>query len=109
MFLFNGFKIRNLILIELYYILLSIKAELSEKFIDIQKLSLDYNYFVILNTSLCLYDSSFNNCSIIHKFNNSQFNNEKTNMVNITELYNEHKAYIFCLVNEYLYIFNEYT
>jgi hypothetical protein len=109
MILLNGFKIRNFIIIELYYILLSIKAELSEKFIDIQKLSLDYNYFVILNTGLYLYDSTFNDCSLIHKFNNSEFNNEKTNMVNITELYNEQKAYIFCLVNEYLYIFNEYT
>ena len=65
MFLFNGFKIRNLIIIELYYILLSIKEASPDKFIDIYKLSLDYNYFVILNTGLYLYNSTFNDCSLI--------------------------------------------
>ena len=29
--------------------------------------------------------------------------------INLTELYYENKAYIFCLVNEYLFILDEYT
>ena len=106
MFLFNGFKIRNLIIVELYYILKSIKAG---EFIDIKKLSSCDDFFVILDTGLYLYDFNIDNCNLIYKFNNNEIKSKEINNINITELYNEKNAYIFCLVNEYLFIFDEYT
>ena len=111
MFSFNGFQIRNIIIVEIIYLLISIKAIYSESFIDMKKLSHNDYYFVILDTGLYLYDSMIKNCSLIYQFNNNEIctDNIEKNKINITELYNEQKAYIFCLINEYLFIFNEYN
>ena len=111
MFSFNGFQIRNIIIVEIIYLLISIKAIYSESFIDMKKLSHNDYYFVILDTGLYLYDSMIKNCSLIYQFNNNEIrtDNIEKNKINITELYNEQKAYIFCLINKYLFIFNEYN
>ena len=111
MFAFNGFQIRNVIIVEIIYLLILIKAIYSESFIDMKKLSHNDYYFVILDTGLYLYDSTIENCSLIYQFNNEELNKEniEKNKINITELYNVQKAYIFCLINEYLFIFNEYN
>ena len=111
MFAFNGFQIRNVIIVEIIYLLILIKAIYSESFIDMKKLSHNDYYFVILDTGLYLYDSTIENCSLIYQLNNGELNKENigNNKINITELYNEQKAYIFCLINKYLFIFNEYN
>ena len=109
MFLLKEFKFRNLIVIELYFILISIKASYAEEFLDMKKLSLyTSSYFAIFDTGLYLYDLNALNFSLIYKFNSNEYKNSN-NKINIEELYYEHKAYIFCLINEYLFIFSEYT
>ena len=109
MLLFDEIKIRNLYIIFIYCILISIKSIITEEFIDIKKLSSCDDYFVVLDTGLYLYDFNTNNCSILHQFNNSVYRINTNNNINLTELYYRYRAYIFCLVNEYLFIFNEYT
>jgi len=100
---------KNIIIIELYYILILIKTFSTDTFIDIKKLSFNNDYFVILITGLYLYDSNFKHCSLIHQFTKQEYINNQTNKIDIAELYNEQKAYIFCLVNKYLFILDEYT
>ena len=109
MLLFDEIKIRNLYIIFIYCILISIKSIITEEFIDIKKLSSCDDYFVVLDTGLYLYDFNTNNCSILYQFNNSVYRINTNNNINLTELYYRYRAYIFCLVNEYLFIFNEYT
>ena len=104
----NRFTPINLIIIEIYFIFISIKVVVSEEFIDIKKLSLLDSYFVILDTGLYLYDLNTSDCALIHAFNNIEFR-ESDNKINLTELYDGDKAYIFCVINKYLFIFNEYT
>ena len=67
----------------------------------------DSSYFVILDTGLYLYELSDLKFFKIFEFDNELKETKKT--INIAELYNGYNAYIFCLVNEYLFIFNEYT
>ena len=100
---------KNIIIIELYFMLILIKTVSADTFIDIKKLSFNNDYFVILDNGLYLYDSNFKHCALIYEFNKSEYNNIERNKINLTELYHENKAYIFCLVNEYLFIFNEYS
>ena len=107
MLLFNEFKLRNLSIINLYYILLLIKVSFGGKFIDIKKLCLYDIYFVVLDTGLYLYDFNNLDFALIHEFNGNEY--KSNNMINITELNYRHRAFIFCLVNEYLFLFNEYT
>ena len=103
-------NIRNLITRNIYYIILSLNIILCEelKFIDIKKLSLDNSYFVILNIGLYLYDNNFSKCALIHQFDNSEFMDNK-DLIIVKELINDNKAYILCLVNQQLFIFDEYT
>ena len=105
--LFNGLKLSNHIL-NILYIIILIKASFSIEFIDIKKLSLYDIYFVVLDTGLYLYDFNNEDFAKIHNFNNDEYKDNNNN-INITEIYNKNKAYIFCLVNEYLFLFNEYT
>ena len=100
-------KLNNLILIDLYYILISIKVIFARKFIDIKKLSLNDNYFVILDTGLYLYDINTFNCASIYIFNDEYKNSR--DVVLIKEFHYKYKAFIICLINEYLFLFNEYT
>ena len=101
---------KNIIIIELYFMLILIKTVSADTFIDIKKLSFNNDYFVILDTGLYLYDSNFKHCALIHQFNEKEYKtNVAYNKINITELYNEQNAYILCLINEYLFILDEYT
>ena len=74
-------------------------------FIDIKKIPLHNTYFVVLDTGLYLYNFNNSECSIIHKFNSSVFRSSN-NKINLTELEDNFNSYIFCLVNEFLFIFN---
>ena len=104
MFSFCQFKFNNII----YYIFILIKVSFAEKFIDMKKLYLyDSSYFVVLDTGLYLYDFNNNYCFLIHKFQENEYRD--SNNIIIEELYYGHKAYIFCLFNEFLFILNEYT
>lgn len=107
----NGFKSKNIIIIFFYYILLSIKNVFADELIDMKKLFSSNSYFVVLDTGLYLYNINTNfdilDCAIIYKF-------EKTitflvDKVFLSELNNDNKAFILCLINNDLYIFNEYT
>ena len=100
MFSFNGFQMRNIVVVEIIYLLISIKAIYSGLFIDMKKLSHNDYYFVILDTGLYLYDSMIKNCSLIYQFNNNEIckDNIEKNKINITELYNEQKS-IYILFN----------
>ena len=105
---FPEFKLFNHILIKFYYILIFIKFASANEFIELKKLSISNNYFIVLDTGLYLYDlTNEENCTLIHKFNEDEY--RTSNNIMVTELYYGYKAYIFCLVNEYLFIFNEYT
>ena len=105
---FYHFKSSHIIIIYLYYIFISINEAFSQTFIDMKKLSIRDNYFVVLDSGLYLYNFNTLNCSLIHEFNNIEYKNSDNNIL-INELYYSYKAYIFCLVNEYLFIFNEKT
>ena len=107
MAIYNGINIRNIILIYLYYIFSSIKQVFCEALIDMKKLSLYDSYFVALDTGLYLYAFNTNDCALIYKFNNEIKVSSTT--TNITELYDGKNGYIFCLIQEHLFIFNENT
>ena len=61
---FNEFKLRNIIIL----IIISIKAIFAGEFIDLLKLSLNDNYFVVLDTGFYLYNFNTFNCYLIHEF-----------------------------------------
>ena len=107
MFPIKDFRLSNFIIIELYYILISIKVSLAGVYIDMKKISLYDSYFIILDSGLYLYDFNTLDYISIYEFSNEL--GEANNIINITELYSLNKAYIFCLINEYLFIYNEYT
>ena len=107
MFPIKDFRLSNFIIIELYYILISIKVSLAGVYIDMKKISLYDSYFIILDSGLYLYDFNTLDYISIYEFSNEL--GEANNIINITELYSWNKAYIFCLINEYLFIYNEYT
>ena len=107
MFIFNEYRLRNIIILELYYIIISIRFIFAGEFIDMKKISSFNSYFVILDTGLYLYDFNSFDLALIYQFQNEY--KDTNNKINLTELYYRYRAYIFCLVNEYLFIFNEYT
>ena len=107
MFIFNEYRLRNIIILELYYIIISIRFIFAGEFIDMKKLSSFNSYFVILDTGLYLYDFNSFDLALIYQFQNEY--KDTNNKIKLTELYYRYRAYIFCLVNEYLFIFNEYT
>ena len=108
MLIFNGINSRNIILIYLYYIFISIKGIICVKLIDIKKLSLYDSYFVALDTGLYLYDLNTYDCALIYGFENTGIT-ISTKTLNITEFYDGKNGYIFCLIQKYLFIFNENT
>ena len=108
MFIYNGIKLKKFNIISLYYILILINVSFAREFIDLKKLSLYDIYFVILDTGLYLYDFNNGESAKIHEFKNNEFRTSN-NKINITELNYRHSSYIFCLINEYLFLFNEYT
>ena len=52
MLIFNEFKFSNYNYIFLYYILILIKVSFAGEFIDIKRLSISDNYFIVLDTGL---------------------------------------------------------
>ena len=83
------------------------KVQIKEPiFIEIKKISLNDNYFVVLNLGLYIYSSDLFQCSLIESFNSSIYKSNEDKII-IKELKEKNIYYIFCLVNEYLYIFNE--
>ena len=102
MLIFNEIKLRNYFIC----IILSLKIVLSDLFVDIKKLNLYDSYFVVLNSGLYLYNFNTMDCSIILEFNSTVYKSSD-NKINLTELYDDQNSFIFCLVNEYLFIFNE--
>ena len=106
MFLLPRMNFTNFIIIYIYIIFLLIKLLFGNVFIDIKKLSLSDSYLVVLDTGLYLYNFKNFDCSIILNFNSSVYRNT-TNKVILNELNDENNLYILCLVNEYLFIFNE--
>ena len=89
-----------IIIINFYYIF-------SGEFIDIKKLFLIEKYFVILDTGLYLYDSDLLNCASIYEFKDEY--KEANNKIILKGFHYKSKAYIICLVNEYVFIYNENT
>ena len=104
MFSCNGLKLRYIFIIELYFILTSIKSISCQEFIELKKLSFIYSYFVILDIGLFLYDFNTFNSTLIHEFNENEYRGAKK--IILTELYSKFKAYIFCSVNEHLFLYN---
>ena len=102
MSIFSIIKFRNIIL----FILLSFKSVLARVFIEIKKLSPYDSYFVVLDTGLYLYNFNIFKCSIIQEFNNTIYKS-KNNKVILQELNYENNSYMICIVNEFLFIFNE--
>ena len=105
MFLLNGIKLSIFSITTSFLILILIKVSFADKFIDIKKLSLYDIYFVVLDTGLYLYDFNSLDFALIHEFNGNEYR-DSNNLINITELNYRHRAYIFCLINEYLFLFN---
>ena len=102
----NDSKFTNKIVLYLFFIFLSVKVGSSGLFIDIKKLSTSDKYFVVLDTGLYLYNFYNYDCSLIHQF--SKLKNYDDRII-IDNLNDEKNSYILCLVNQYLFIFNEYN
>ena len=64
------------------------------------------SYFVVLDSGLYLYNFNISECALIEQFNSSVYRSSN-DKINLNELSDEFNSYIFCLVNEYLFIFNE--
>ena len=79
-----------------------------DEFIDIKKIPLNDNYFVVLNTGLYIYNFNTLICSLILKFNSYVYK-EVNNKIVTKELDYKNKLYILCLVNDYLFIFNAHS
>ena len=106
--IFNEINLKDITLIYLLYILISTKSIFCVSLIDMKKLSAYDSYFVVLDTGLYLYNFNTYNYALISDFTNTTIT-VNTNSLNITELYDENNAYIFCLVKPYLFIFDENT
>ena len=106
---FNGINLKNIFKKEFYIIIILIKVTFAGEFIDLKKLYSCDSYFVVLDTGLYLYDFNNFECSFIHQFNQIEYRIDSNNNIILVELFYTYKAYIFCLVNEFLFIYNEYT
>ena len=104
--IFNEINLKDITLIYLLYILISTKSIFCVSLIDMKKLSAYDSYFVVLDTGLYLYNFNTYDYALITDFTNPTIT-VNTNSVNITDLYDENNAYIFCLVKPYLFIFDE--
>ena len=104
----KNFIIRTTIIIYIYIFSILLKADCNS-FVDIKKLSLyNNNYFVVLDSGLYFYNFNSLDGVLLYNFDSSIYrgSNDK---VNITEFKDENNLFIFCFVNEYLFIFNEYN
>ena len=111
MYTFNIFQLKNIIIVYFYYILLSEKFILCDELIDMKKLSLYDSYFVVLDKGLYLYNID-NNAQILDGALIKEFEVKivfLSDKVILSEINNQNKAFILCMVNNDLYIFNELT
>ena len=83
------------------------KVKCVDIFKGILKLSLNDNYFVALNTGLFLYNYNLLNYALITNFNSSVYKNDNNDIIIIKEFLYNKQYYIFCMVNKYLFLFNE--
>ena len=83
------------------------KVKCVDIFKGILKLSLNDNYFVALNTGLFLYNYNLLNYALITNFNSSVYKNDDNDIIIIKEFLHNKQYYIFCMVNKYLFLFNE--
>ena len=74
-----------------------------------KKLNTYDSYFVVLDTGLYLYNLNSFDCSIIMSFNDTIYYNSSKNKVDLNDLKNDECSYILCMVNEYLFIFDEFN
>ena len=111
MYIFNIFQLKNIIIVSFYYILLSAKFILCDELIDMKKLSLYNSYFVVLDKGLYLYNID-NNAQILDGALIKEFERKivyLSDKVILSEINNQRKAFILCMINNDLYIFNERT
>ena len=102
MLFLNGFHNKE---IYLFYIFTLIKEIFTDEFLQIKKLSLSDNYFVVLDSGLYLYNFNNYDCSIIQSFSSSIYKTTENNIY-LTELHNKQYSYMFCFTNEYFFAFN---
>ena len=106
MFLKIEFTFRYIILLY-YFCSFLIKSTYSNIFIDIKKLNLYDSYFVVLDSGFYLYNFKTLDCSFILGFNSTVYRDSGDNKIILDELHNEKDSLILCLVNQFLFIFNE--
>ena len=87
-------------------LLLSTKVKCEDIFKGIKKLSLNDNYFVTLNTGLYLFLVYPGWNISVSRFNSSVYKNDN-DIIIIKELIYNNYFYVICLVNKYLFLFNE--
>ena len=90
----------RLSLIILIY-LLSILPKTNSKFIDIKSLNSE-KYFVVFDNGLYIYDNNFAQIKPLESFRTFSSNN----LFIIKHIY-QGNVYIFCLISNYLYIYDE--
>ena len=100
----NSFKSNYKFFLNFLNFLLSIKVVFSGLFIDIKKLSSFNKYFVVLDTGLYLYNFYEMDCALILQFSINKTVNDRIILDSLSDGKNH---YILCLVNKYLFIFNE--
>ena len=100
----NSFKSNYKFFLHFLSFLLSIKVVFSGLFIDIKKLSSFNKYFVVLDTGLYLYNFNDKDCALVYQFSKNKTVNDRIILDSLSDGKNH---YILCLVNKYLFIFNE--
>ena len=100
----NSFKSNYKFILHFLNFLLSIKVVFSGLFIDIKKLSSFNKYFVVLDTGLYLYNFNDKDCALVRQFSINKTVNDRIILDSLSDGKNH---YILCLVNKYLFIFNE--
>ena len=92
-------------LLILFMSLLFIKEIHCQEFLDLIKVPFRDFYFVVLNTGLYLYNFYNFDCSLLYEFDPSIYINDGDSIY-LSELEYESNSFIFCLINEYLFLFN---
>ena len=100
----NSFKSNYKFFLHFLSFLLSIKVVFSDLFIDIKKLSSFNKYFVVLDTGLYLYNFYDMDCALVYQFSKNKTVNDRIILDSLSDGKNH---YILCLVNKFLFIFNE--
>ena len=102
-------KFFNLFFLFIFLLLTKESKSVTDIFKDIIKLSLNNNFFVILNTGIYIYNNYLLDCKLIFDFAYSSINLNLDYKIITTELIDNKQYYILSMINEYLFIFNEET